>query len=88
MTNVETTASKTTSPAVSSAVRSVRRRIDAVVSRDLKCRDPRPSRLPARERDDYRQADFERAMESLFKSVDYGRPSDERKKIVRSDRKE
>ncbi len=83
MTNVETTASKTTSPAVSSAVRSVRRRIDAVVSRD-----PRPSRLPARERDDYRQADFERAMESLFKSVDYGRPSDERKKIVRSDRKE
>ncbi len=24
-------------------------------------------------------------MESLFKSVDYGRPSDERKKIVRND---
>jgi hypothetical protein len=47
------------------------------------------SRLPDRERDGYRQADFQRAMEALFKSrkimsVTYGRKGDERRKIVRN----
>lgn len=45
--------------------------------------------LPDRERDGYRQADFQRAMETLFKgrkimSVTYGRSGDERRKIVRN----
>ena len=45
--------------------------------------------LSDRERDNYRQADFQRAMETLFKgrkiaSVTYGRKGDERRKIVRN----
>jgi RecA-family ATPase len=45
--------------------------------------------LPARKRDDYREPDFRRAMESLFTdrkivSVDYGRPDRLRKKIIRA----
>jgi RecA-family ATPase len=47
------------------------------------------SNLPDRERENYRQADFQRAMETLFKSrkivsVTYGRKGDERRKIVRN----
>ncbi len=47
------------------------------------------SRLPDRERDGYRSGDFQHAMETLFKgrkivSVTYGRPGDERRKIVRN----
>ena len=47
------------------------------------------ARLPARKRDDYREADFKRAMETLFAdrkivSADYGRPGDFRKKIIRA----
>jgi RecA-family ATPase len=45
-------------------------------------------RLPREQRHDYREADFNRAMEDLFRSRaienrDYGRPSDLRKMIVR-----
>jgi RecA-family ATPase len=45
--------------------------------------------LSDKERDNYRQADFQRAMEGLFKSrkiasVTYGRSGDERRKIVRN----
>ena len=45
--------------------------------------------LPDKERDSYREADFRRAMETLFKdrkiaSVPYGRRGDERRKIVRN----
>jgi RecA-family ATPase len=47
------------------------------------------SNLRESERDNYRQADFQRAMEILFKgrkikSVSYGRKGDERRKIVRN----
>jgi RecA-family ATPase len=47
------------------------------------------SNLPDRERDNYRQADFQRAMQTLFNSrkiasVTYGRKGDERRKIVRN----
>ena len=46
-------------------------------------------KLPREQRHDYREADFNRAMERLFKSsaienIDYGRPSDMRRMIVRS----
>jgi hypothetical protein len=45
-------------------------------------------RLPREQRHDYREADFNRAMEDLFRSRaienrDYGRPSDQRRMIVR-----
>lgn len=46
------------------------------------------ARMPASERDGYSEADFKRALESLFRtrkivSLDYGRKGDERKKIAR-----
>ena len=46
------------------------------------------AKLPAADRDSYTEPHFKRAMEALFKSgkiisVDYGRPADERKKIMR-----
>jgi hypothetical protein len=46
------------------------------------------ARRPAKDRDEYLKVDFERAMDKLFadrkiKNAHYGRPGDERKKIMR-----